>query len=216
MAISFDINDYPEPDTEWEDYEENIQAKLARKGDRLDDGSPVFGRISNGHKYTRIFGLDEQQLLRVELDTIITVTRRRETEESRERTGRYDKIRRICRTLRDLDLDSDLESVLERLNGDAKQYHYADYGVVGMLISAQAERRVWAQFQQAAEWASKAEAATGDPVDFLDEYLDDLRNQLCAPHNHRSISRSTNVLSNLMDDAQLEQIAKFIDHTRWW
>lgn len=217
MSISFNPDDYPEVDAEYEDFSVQINAKYAMKGDRFEGGNAEFGKITNGHKYTTIFDKDGRQLWRGELYDIITVVRTRETSESRERTRRVDSNRRIIREVQKADLDRRLNAAVEKIQKEVSEYHFVDDRYVGSLLTAQAERRVWAHFLQAAEYVQTSDDHTGDPVSFLEEYLNELKNQLIKqyPYN-RALSRSTSVLSNLYEDVEAEAIADFIDGTKWW
>lgn len=218
MGFSLNLDDYNAPDTEWEDYDETIPARNARMGDRFAGGSAVFSKVANGHKYTTIFGSVGQQLFRGPLDDEIIVTRRRETKASRERTVRADKNRRVVREYNTAvkTLGDELSKALRMLVEEVEQFHYVDYWKIGNLMAEQAERRLWVEFIQSIEYSSTRDEYN-EPVDFLDEFLGELKERMWKRHDFtRSISRSTNALSNLLDDVMREQTAKFIDHTKWW
>ena len=56
----------------------------------------------------------------------------------------------------------------------------------------------------------------GDMIDALRQFNDSLRDQLSTTQRHRALSRSTNVLSNLLGDVDAWAMAWWLEDTKWY
>lgn len=204
---------YPEPETEYDAIDVDIVARTILLGDELRPAGKVT-RVTRGNKYMTAFVENDVQILRVVLDDTITVTRHRETPESRERYARWSLNRELVMDLAK-DHRAGLTKAQSMLNDYLNEYHYVDYQRIGAIMEEQAEYGVWVRFAQAVEYCEKQDDFGGDLVTVFDDYCDELKKHLLNRYSHRAISRSSNVLSNLIDDVDREAMAIFLDRNRW-
>jgi hypothetical protein len=220
MTINIlDPNSYTSPDTTYEDYTEEVTATNVRKGDRI--GGPastaVVATTVVGRKYVTAFNGNEDQILRVELDEKVTVTRRKIDQATRDADRQYIKNIGVCKLYAGTNYR--LPRAMEKLNDDVKAYRFngVDYQRLGAVIEAAAMDRVYEDFKQAMEYLAKREEDR--PVNAAaawDLWYDEQVKWMLTPHRHRAISNSTNVISNLIEHAQVEAVAKFLDLGKWW
>ena len=207
---------YPYPDTQWARYEEEVRADAVWKSDGivLEHGIKPAAEVKTGTKWTHITDKNGATILRVERDAIVKVLRRHETAESREAYRRAERNRRLCEQL--TTYGQSLERARRKLDKELDEYHYVDYSALGDLMEAQAERRLWARFEATVNHFQKKDDFTGDLVDVFDEYAEGLKQQLVEKYRHRSLSRSTSIVSNLLQDVETEVIASFLSSLKWW
>jgi len=103
-------------------------------------------------------------------------------------------------------------AALAKIQEDAEKY-YIDSFRIDHLINAQAEDLVLDRFYGAVT-ARLARDEDADLVDYVDEYKEHLNQELVR--SVRGTSRSTSVVSNAMDDAKQDAIAKFLDRGLLW
>lgn len=103
-------------------------------------------------------------------------------------------------------------AALSKIQEDAEKY-YLDSFRIDHLINAQAEDIVLDNFYLAVNTRLERDE-DADLYDFVDEYKTYLTKQLVS--GIRGTSRSTSVVSNAMDDAKHEAMAKFLDRGLLW
>lgn len=182
------------------------ELRNVRIGDER-DGRKVRN-IKSGPKNTELFDTDGKRIEYARHETMVQITRYSETEESsvagrRARRNRFLQQELATRTA---GLDYAREKLAEQLDRDG----YADYSRIQGLLSAQAELKLKHELVGIAS----AEKVV-DLVHAEELLIDRLKDQLLQDFRHRAFSRSTSVVSNLMEDADREMAAKFIDRTRY-
>lgn len=211
---------YVEPDTTWEEYSETIPARQVRKGDVLTTGGTVAD-LTVGHKFVTARIADGRQLFRVPLDEEVRVYRRRETEASRERQRIYDKNRSLERTL-EADFTADVAAAIAKINEHYEKDWTVGYQQIGALMEAQAERALWRRYAALVENAHSADARDdwalkgADHATLMDAYIEELKEQLTEGYSNLGIGRSSNQLSNLMEDVERAATVQFIRNRRWY
>lgn len=198
-------------DPEYEMREEKIQAQFIRRNDRI-DGAKV-SKITAGTKWVDVRDAADKRIIRVELGELVTVSRRYQTQASAKYLSRADQNVRLAKILAE-DVD-EVTEVLERMKRKLDDWGYIDYGPICDLIETQARVRVMKSFTQAVEYLAKNDDWEGDLVDALDEFRAELVKNLSSRHRNRALSRSSNMISNLMEDAEREAEAKFADWLYW-
>lgn len=103
-------------------------------------------------------------------------------------------------------------AALSKIQEDAEKY-YLDSFRIDHLINAQAEDIVLDNFYGAVNYRL-GQNEDEDLYAFIDEYKTHLTKQLVS--GIRGTSRSTSVVSNAMDDAKHEAMAKFLDRGLLW
>ncbi len=214
------IHDIPDsyPETVYEDYQIDIYAGEVKPGDRFptDTHDRVVAKNKVGTKWSDIRDEEGFLIARLTNDTPVTVTRSRETKASRKATQRHDSNRKILRELERMKgaTNPALDRAAKVLGSE---YGYFDYSDVGTMLDGQATWRINNEFVHAWEYTltSDPEKFDGDYVDFVQEFVKDLTERLLTKTRYAA-NRSTNQISNLMDDLQVQAMSTFIDNTKWW
>jgi hypothetical protein len=199
---------------EFETYTETIKAGAAREGDMI-TSDPAMRRIRKvkaATKWTELRTEDGTLILRTLSDSDIEVYRERETEASRNRRSREAKNARLLNAAAEHQPQSNTKKALEALNERVAAGCMVDHWLTSRLLDAQAEDEVLdVLFHLVNERATDPESAT-DAVDVLEAYKTKLMEQMIGSHDLTSgLSRSTSMVSNLMNDAKREAIARFLN-----
>lgn len=212
--ISRDENAYAyHEDTEYEIVTMvDVPPASLRRDDELN--GELVAKTKVGTKWVEIRDADSKLIQRVLRDETVTIRRRVETKESRDRDHRVDGNRMILRQL--VSYDAGFKRAIEKLNEDLGRYFFADYSRLQDLMEEQAEYRVMRRFDQAVTYCSEQDEFEGDLVDVLDDFCDTLRSEVLAPYRNRGIGRSSNQLSNLQEDVDNEAKLNFIDNAKYW
>lgn len=214
MAFT-DEDYYPIPDSQYETYETETTARNVRRGDVL-DGKKVKDN-KTGPKWSDISDTSGKRIMRVYAGTTLSVTRKRETDVSREVSRRADKNRAIARELVNFDPLESMNVAAREIAKNISDYQQTSYWQIGNLLTSQAKAKVELRFRATVEYFAEKEDFDGDLVDVLDDFVADLKEGMLVSHRHRSISRSTNQLSNLIEDCEREAEAEFIHQAeRYW
>lgn len=207
---------YPAPVDIYEDVVETIQAW------RVWPGMEVSGRKvatkKAGTKWIVFRDADDNLIKRVELDSMVTVKRRKLTEASARAEHRHEANMTLVREL-EKGIPQDLEDAVRKLSKTVIDKGYLpSYTDIGDILEAASRRKVLAQWFQAVEFQASPECKDrhdGDLLDFHRAYVAELtKASVMYAHQHRAISRSTNMVSNLMDDCDMEATVQFIN--RHW
>lgn len=192
----------PEPVYTLTDFDLDDPAK-ARKGDTL-NGRKV-GEVKSGPKWVHIFDEDGRSIIRVPRDGItrLVVQRPVETEESQEARRlayRTESILRAIPASRKRLEDYGLEVATRCSNGGRGP----DWSLYTNLFQAQAEAQLWDVV------AHLIESREATPIEAHDMVIERCKKDLLEGHSIRGISRSTNQISNLMDEVSNEAKVDFI------
>lgn len=228
---------YPILDTEYEEYDERVQLRHVREGDTLHVGEINFkvNIKKTGTKWTEVFEAGHR-ILRDLNESLVTVTRRRQTKASRAADRRVDSNRAILRNLEeDLDRPDDDDAYWVRKVGEELDEMKtrvnkgwllgSDY--IGSLMLAQSRAKVRGEWLQAVEWAASGKKHVdrykddsplweGDLVDVLEEFIDHLNEKLVSMQSSFPLSRSSSVIENVMTDVDVWVVAEFIKDAKWW
>jgi len=214
MTILTSRDHYPEPEREFELRVETVPARDVNAGDVISDGTVVH-RSKNGTKWTELFDANEKRICRILSDTDVTVTRKHETEASREARLRWMLADRILDKYERNPM-GELDNAVKHLDKRVADYGSVDYGDVGNLLTANARREVLGYFQHTCDARASQEDYEGDIVDVHDEFIEGLKVLMSSAYRNRGISRSSNQLSNLMEDVLEEARADFIHRSYIW
>jgi hypothetical protein len=166
----------------------------------------VVDRVKSGPKWTELLDADGKRIARIESEFETYIERAEETGESRDARNRAYANRGIQRKLND-PATAVADAVAKIAEASAKG-HEIGYNLLADLISAQAKAKVWASFRSAV-------LAAPDGLD-LTEVRDAFRARLtdhlvgAVSGSQTGLSRSTSVVSNVLDDADRAAIADFI------
>lgn len=218
MTDFFDPEFYSDPEVEYTEELVHCALRNVCRGDSLN--AMYVGSVKTGTKWTEVRAQESGTLILRDLnDTQVTVYRQKYTAEYRDAVREYDRnIRLIQNTLEDRSLTK-LQRAGKKLAEDLEDEHIG-YGTIEDLITTNAERQVRRDWLAAVEWArnpANEKPWQGTAGELFDAYLEDLKERLVARSTYNvSTSRSTNMVSNLMDDAEREAMAKFINDAKWW
>lgn len=206
---------YTEPETEYEYVEETKRIGNLRRGDNV-QGWPAIGEIIHGHKYLTIKDSSGKQILR-ELATAeflnseVQVRVRRQTPASRAADRRYDGNISILRELRLY--EQNYVGAKERFHARWEEWGALNYDFVGSLLNSEAKYKLWAAFAANIEY----ELEQGkDHVQAMTDFVAMLKDRILKGYLVKGISRSSNQLSNLMEDVSNEAMIEFIQESRWY
>lgn len=209
---------YPDVEPEYEYREVETMIASVNRNDIV--GSSTVASSKTGTKWTELFTASGVKICRRLNTDPVTVSRRFETEESLKARERAQWNQGIARNLKDhvhqteFDIMASTTAKLEECLEVTKMGYMLDYQKIGSLMETQATAKVHANFVQ----AMVHEASKDDDRDLatlLEEYLVHLKDQLANKYSQRAISRSSNMVSNLMEDVDNSAIAHFIDQAKW-
>jgi hypothetical protein len=223
MTINIlDEKQYPWPDTEYEERIEEIPAHKVSINDTLDANRvATVRRVSTGPKFATAFDTEGKQLFRLPKDEMVRVVRSYATQESRDRDRRATKNREVCKLFSKS--KEKLPAVMKKLNADVKAYAFngVDYQNIGSLLQAAAHDRVLCDFQRAMEYMASEEGMEKLGItcaaDAWDNWAATIIERFTKVYGiDRAISRSTNQVSNLMEDCERVAYLTFLDNAKWW
>lgn len=180
-------------------------------------GGRKVANIKTGPKNTELFDENGKRIDYFPNATGILIERRvadQEVSDARYRAGRHNRILGM--------LENRREPVLKAQAALAEQVAelgFVDHWKLDAFIAAQGECRVWEGFAGVVENLANREgekAFEGDLVDAMTQYAEYLQEQVMSSYKHRALSRSTGVVSNLLDDVDMEATVKFIEQTSRW
>lgn len=168
---------------------------------------------------------DEQGVLiiRQQVGTTVPVAREVETDESKARRQRALKNETIRKSVAKRNVNTATTKALAKINEQvAKGYTISSFEMSD-LIAAQAEDRVYDRFTAfVTNNVGRVNEETGEVVDetaAMEAYREILKDRLIGAFDlTRGLSRSTSVVSNIMDDAEREATVEFVRHAgnRMW
>jgi hypothetical protein len=206
------------PELEYENV--SVRAEQVRKGEEVLDKagfSVTVKDVKVGPKWVTLFDKDDKIIWRLERgggEDYVRVSR--VTEESRKANYEADYRLYVNTELRKKAAAhvnrSKTTAALAKVQEDAEKY-YLDSFRIDHLINAQAEDIVLDNFYHAVNTRLERNE-DADLYAFVDEYKTHLTKQLVS--GVRGTSRSTSVVSNAMDDAKHEAMAKFLNRGLLW
>lgn len=180
-----------------------VEATKVRVGNIID--GEVVVEVKRGSKYVKVWSA-ERMLLQVDISAEIGVTHTVETEESK--TARTDYIYNfvILQSASKHVANSGQIAALAKLQANADKGYTASSFDTAALLEAQATDDVQAR------WVDALDHLLGEGHDAKaarDIYVADLKEDLVASYDG-GLSRSTSVVSNIMEDARDAAIRTFI------
>lgn len=191
---------------------EEVAARYVQQGDIL--ANHTVGEVKRGTKWADISDTEGKRILRVPLSDLVSVERQYPTEESVNARGRAHRNERIARAL--ATRTDQIQEALDKLNKHYAEYGYLRHWEVEPLIAAAAEEKVWRRFVSAVSHYEEQEDFEGDLVDVVEEFKEHLKEGLTGEYRHRALSRSTSIVSNLMDDCDTAAEAAFVNKHWLW
>lgn len=168
---------------------------------------------------------DEQGVLiiRQQVGTTVPVAREVETDESKARRNRALSNETIRKSVAKRDVNTATTKALAKINEKVAQGYTISSFEMSDLIAAQAEDRVYDRFTAfVTNNVGRVNEETGEVVDetaAMEAYREILKDRLIGAFDlTRGLSRSTSVVSNIMDDAEREATVEFVRHAgnRMW
>ncbi len=209
-----DIDNYPATLTTYETKTFTILANKIRKDDTIDGA--LVSTVAVGNKWVQVREDDGKLILRCLKSDSIQVDRAVETQQSVKADLRSRTNRKLCRKLSG-DLRESVSDAQALVNEHLDTYTHASYDRVGTLLVAQENYRVWMTFKTAVDCQSTLdESEYKDICAIYEAYVAELKASFFSGAGGiRALSKSSNQLSNLMDDIALAAKTKFIEDSRW-
>lgn len=184
-----------------------LPIKDVRLGDTVEE--QVVANKTTGPKWTVLENAEGKRITRLENDVEVSAIRTEKTQEFLQSNRRYLKNEQIRETLSGL--GSATQVALEKVTVDIDFNGYADYGSISALLAAQAGDRVLSQVSLMAQHAKAGQ----DLLDIYEMAVERFKDILASDYRNRALSRSTSVVSNLLEDCEKEAMAEFINRAQW-
>ena len=213
------------PEAEYRTEISKVELQDVKKGDTLVTGaqSPVnVHSVKVGTKWVELRDVIGKLILRAEVGTEVSVARDVETDESKERRLRARKNEMIRKAVAERDVNSAQKKALAVINKAVEEGYIVSSFQTADLIAAQAEDKVYDRLGAYITNNVGRELEDGTVIDetaAYEAYRESLKERLLGSYDlTRGLSRSTSVVSNLMDDAEREATVEFIRHgiLKWW
>jgi len=192
---------------------ETVKLSEVRKTDQVFYGEKLVNvsDVKRGNKYITVIDENEKVVARDVPATEVKVVR--ETQESLRAIGEAKHVNRVNQKLRENAAEfvpnEKTKEALAKLQANADAGYVADWSATTQLIRAQAHDEVYGRFYTSMQNVLERDPET-NLIDFVEEYKEMLQREFLI--HFSGTSRSTNVVSNVMDDAKNEVIVKFLDH----
>lgn len=201
-----------------------VGAGNVQRGDVISTENPgnlpygaTVERVKVGTKYATLIDANDQPMARLYADTPVVVERQVETDESK-------AARRRAYVLDDIENDlakwqPQMPKVANDVWTKAANYEKVTSFTMDALIQAQAEDKVWLGWRKAYDYLTARPEERGGPLDALQAlalYVEELRKEIVRKASYGLLSRSTSVVSNVMEDAELAAKAEFVEHAERW
>lgn len=202
-----DPQTYADPQVSYVETQVSIPAENVRVGDIM-DGVRVSS-VKSGSKWTYLRDDTNKVLAEVQNREEVTVTRQEPTADFSAEQYRMRANRTMAEKV--ASRHGSLKAVQSKLNQDLDKNAFVDTDMLARLLQEQAHLKVLDEFVQVASRAQDGE----DLVDVMREFADYLTHRLVRENRHKAITRSNNMLSNLLEDVEKEAMAEFIEKSRW-
>ncbi len=207
------VDTYPMPDPVMEKILDDVEIQLMRKGDTLFDASRVVETVKTGPKWTELLDAEGKRILRLPKESIVMRQREVETKDSQVAIHRVRKNRSLLVGI--LSAKDNVQAALQNLNDTVEQYGYATESALSTLLKAQADMKVWGDFSRMANGEGAEKRQEKDLYDSMKTFSKHLGEKLIEGAQYNALSRSTSVLTNIMNDVDREAAARFIENARW-
>lgn len=198
---------YAEPSVSFAETEVTVPAEQVRVGD-IHEGIKVSS-VKSGSKWTYLRNDGGKVIAEVQNREPVKVTRREATPDYSAEQLRMRANRALAERL--AGRYGTLKSVQARLNEDLDKNGALDYSALSRLLQVQADLKILNEFVDVAQRSTDGE----DLVDIMREFADHLAHRLVRESRNKSISRSPNMLANLIEDVERDSMAEFIEKSRW-
>lgn len=190
-----------------------VLAKDVQKGDIIVTAGKArtVGDLKVGRKNVELFDENAKSVFYAPLDSEVRVTREVETEESK--TARLEESKNRL-------IQKDIErhqagayTAAQKVANDILQYGKTDSFALTNLISFQATDQVWAEWIKAHNYMTSEERGEErkSSSQALELFVAGKAKDVVRKASYGLLSRSTSVVSNVMEDAELAAWAEFVD-----
>jgi hypothetical protein len=203
------------PETEYERVEMQVRADEVRKEDQLlNNASLEVKARKTGTKWTELFDFEGGKIMRVLNDTTVTVLRKQETKGSAvayELWWRETKLaKRFTTDPRDVFM-----AEVQKFNEHIANDYQLDYTRYGAIMEAQEKYTLERRIRQSLEHQYTEEGKT--LVEAWNAFVEHIRLSLTEGYGGTwGISRSSNQVSNLIEDVQRQVLVEFCREAKWY
>lgn len=196
-------------DSEYDFAELEMSAKAVKVGDLLNNGTVTAVKTGRKWAYLTVQFPTLTKVVEIELNEVIRVSRRTQTQASVLADRRVYANRVIAKRVTERAEGTD--EALANVAHEISEYGAAGYNSLSNLMAEQAKRALLNEF---------VGFATRQPDLFEDAYaaklafIEVVKDRL-ASDSFRALSRSTSVVSNLLDDVRRETELRFVADSRW-
>lgn len=176
-------------------------------------GEPTFTEhvVHNkkvGTKWVYLTDADDKLIAELPVGVEVEVERELETPESSDARKRVYNNQKLAEKI--VTKRAELKAAQRLFNEHMDTGYEPSYSRWSDLMRAEAEQWVWNGFAVAAEnWDE------GDLVDLANKQAEQMTRELIGTHAHRALSKSTSIMSNLLDEVRRESMAHFIEDVRY-
>lgn len=194
-----------------------VKIEDVHKGDTFAraDKERVVHAVKLGTKWVELRTEDGMLIIRQQVGTVVPVAREVETDESKARRQRALKNETIRKSLDKRETQHATKKATAKIQEKLEKGYLIDSFTMSKLIAGQAEDKVYDLLAHRMESVGR-ELEDGTIVDetfVYERFVEEMKERLIGGYDlTRGLSRSTSVVSNVMDDAEREAIVEFIRH----
>ena len=206
----FDAEHYPAAAPVYTYVTTDVRVEDLHKGDLFESdttvGAGTVTEVKVGRKwvYVTLQFPTFSKVAEVPIGTTVSADRKVETEASKALGTRTWMNRRLVKRLNER--SDATTSALANVTHEVETYGAAGYSSITDLLASQAQTMLLHEFVGFASSGS-----FGDLVDAREAFIQVLRRRLLRPTSFRALSRSTSVMSNLLDDVAREADLQFAE-----
>ena len=200
---------YVQPVPEYDYNEIEIAAKDVKVGDLLNNGTVTEVKIGRKWAYLTVQFPMMTKVAEIELQVVVRVARKTRTEDSSALARRAYTNGEISKIVTQRAGATD--AALAAVAADISRCGAAGYNELSNLMAAQAKRALLTEF---VGFSTNGHAVFEDAVAAKQAFIEVLKARL-ASDTFRALSRSTSVVSNLLDDVRRETELRFVADSRW-
>lgn len=198
---------YVEPEPKYIETEIAVLAQDVRPGD-LRNGREIAS-VKSGTKWTYLYDSQGKTIDEVKIGDVIPVIRREVSAEDAVSQYRARINRDIAEKL--AGRNGPLRALQNKVNEDLEQRGGVDFATISRLIQVQAELKILNELAVAATRAGEDE----DLVDVQRDFAEHLTHKLVRDTRQRILTRTGTCVQNLLEDADRDAMADFIERVRW-
>lgn len=198
---------YAEPEVDYTETEVAVPSQDIHPGDIRN--ARKVANVKHGSKWTYLYDDAGKTIEEVKKGDVVTVVRREPTNEFTTVQYRARINRGIAERL--TNRGGSVRAVQAKVNEDLDKHGAIGADTLNRLLTVQAELKILNELAVVATRAEEGE----DLVDVQREFADHLTNKLVRDTRQRSLSRTGTAVQNLLEDADRDAMAEFIERVRW-